>query len=84
MAIKLFKIDIINTGFQIEHEKINILMYNNSRHGVFTHLECTNQSKNVFTYILVHFTLYRASKDILYLKTHSTHFIYGYMASRIW
>ena len=24
------------------------------------------------------------SKEMFYLKTHSTHFIYGYMASNIW
>ena len=24
------------------------------------------------------------TKDMLYLTTHSTHFIYGYMASNIW
>ena len=26
----------------------------------------------------------RGRKEILYLTTHSTHFIYGYMASDIW
>ena len=28
--------------------------------------------------------LYKEGKDMLYLTTHSTHFIYGYMASDIW
>ena len=30
------------------------------------------------------FTAFRGRKQMFYLKTYSTHFIYGYMASDIW
>ena len=40
------------------------------------------QQAIVFKYIYIH--TYEGRKEMFYLTTHSTHFIYGYMASGIW
>ena len=45
------------------------------------------QSNLCFTYTVTdHFcmTAHQVRKEMFYLTTHSTHFIYGYMASDIW
>ena len=36
------------------------------------------------TSVLIHFNQLCVRKEMFYLTTHSTHFIYGYMASDIW
>ena len=38
----------------------------------------------LFVCLLVCFKMKEGRKEIFYLTTHSTHFIYGYMASDIW
>ena len=38
--------------------------------------------KYIHTYIYAH--IHRKGKEMFYLTTHSTHFIYGYMTSGIW
>ena len=48
-----------------------------------------NKTCSTFITILVHYyidqpTLREREREMFYLTTHSTHFIYGYMASDIW
>ena len=39
---------------------------------------------HLYIYVCMYVCTYVRVRDILYLTTHSTHFIYGYMASDIW
>ena len=51
------------------------------------YLEVSIQTINIFLDTPALSTLYppkRERKQMFYLTTHSTHFIYGYMASDIW
>ena len=40
--------------------------------------------ENILLQLIIHLVLERKGKKMLYLMTHSTHFIYGYMVSDIW
>ena len=39
---------------------------------------------SVCMYVFMYVCMYVGMKEMFYLTTHSTHFIYGYMASDIW
>ena len=43
-----------------------------------------NDTLNTFLFTVIWRQKYGRKEDVFYLTTHSTHFIYGYMASDIW
>ena len=45
---------------------------------------CKRQSFPELSYISVAFIQLGKGKEMFYLTTHSTHYIYGYMATDIW
>ena len=48
------------------------------------HTDCSGKSaKPLHGNLIYHYTLH-TEREMFYLTTHSTHFIYGYMASDIW
>ena len=54
--------------------------------NIYTNLEITNDPtlQNI-TVVSIQFSIRKEGrKEMFYLMTHSTHFIYGYMASYIW
>ena len=78
----------------------NLLQFASSRRDIIVLImvKCCNTYKHMFTYIkYAIYLLSRAAemadiptraqegrKEMFYLTTHSTHFIYSYMASHIW
>ena len=52
---------------------------------VYTHMSTVLSNRWVPVYVLQCYAIdFKGRKEMFYLTTHSTHFIYGYMASDIW
>ena len=66
-----------------EKDQLLLLSGPQPSHTLTVHLEQNNNNKlrNLFS---LSFQNYEGRKEMFYLTTHSTHFIYGYMASDIW
>ena len=72
---------------QLENNIINFDHWiANNDERLFDVLTTRNSTSNAFTYITTYSThvFIKGRKEMYYFTTHSTHFIYGYMASNIW
>ena len=79
----------INSQAHIQHKQTRVQFTNNSDNNNNNYDDNKNNSNNndnsVCVYVCVCMRRKEGTNYMLYFTTHSTHFIYGYMASRhIW
>ena len=76
----------MNTCDELCNMYITVNSHTHTHTHTLTHTHTAIQVVAILTplYVNIYISLVSRERELFYLTTHSTHFIYGYMASDIW